>query len=972
MPNFLGRWFNPTIIKEEERVPNFSANTSLNVSEGEKGTKNFTITHTKEQFNDEESLVSNEKQLEHIFKDPKTAEYYRKLYESTNYECKDWFDPDYTWTAKEERKLVWKLDWYVTFWAYFMFTALDFDRSNISQALSDNMLDDLGADVWIPTQLVLWSVVSIAQAGIKGKSGFYATRALIGLFQGGFICDACLWMSYFYTSKELPFRLSLFYIANPLTSVFSSLLAFALLRIKTTLLPHGWQWLFIVEGAFTLIVGLVSYFKMPPSAVQTKTWFRKKGWFTEHEEKIVVNRVLRDDPNKGDMNNRQPVGLKELIKTLLDYDLLPIYIIRILGDIGTSPVSNYMTLTLKKLGFSTLNTNLLTIPYNILTIFTMLIIGYLSEIVKSRALLIGSVSVWILALTFPLRFWPGSQIKVWPTYAILTLLLGHSPIWPLTISWCSANSNSVRTRAVSAAVVNMFSQAGGIISANIYRPDDKPLYKRGNTDLIGIAFGTLAACVIGRQYYIFRNKQKDKIWESFTDEEKEKYILETTDEGQLHFNNPIELCLMGHDIEPIKQFIDFDYLLMLELYYCDTTKHELSHISFRNLISLLISSDDPIHIYNCDFTALRILDVHFISELTLENLEFPLLNNAMLKPSIVHDSDNDNVILRNIKFPKLRYLELTANSCETVNTKAPNLEYLHANIQNELTGSDYSFFNQSSGLFIFRNASEFLENIDTTNLKFLGVRLFAYDQGFEGMMSSLKLCKLEALHIFLSEQYLKTKITFSGHFAQLENFSALQNREMPEDEKERSFLSLNISAPNLKELYLENYSLKILELYNHDLLRHLQISECDIKELVGPQLKSLDTLVLNEKSKILSVEIHAPKLKGFENKLNLDALKNFRLSVGGRLLRNTDSITPEPSDEFNRGTGGSMYVKSSDLKNYDYNYPMSYLHKSIDKFDNEDHCINCDGEIKEFSITAERSECECYYTSGCTFESTFD
>lgn len=559
--SFLTKWFNPTIIKNQERAESFN-DAQSNFSTRNTLSKNETHHHTLEYSHDEISLDS-ESQLEHVFKDPAVAKYYKKVYESTNYECKDYFDPDYTWTAKEEKKLVWKLDWYVTFWAYIMFTALDFDRSNIQQAVSDNMLDDLGlttehynigntinlvcflaselpsqlvskklgADVWIPTQLVLWSAVSISQAAITGKHGFYATRALIGAFQGGFICDACLWMSYFYTSKELPFRLSLFYIANPLTSVFSALLAFALLRIKTSLLPHGWQWLFIIEGVFTLIVGLVSYFKMPPSAVQTKTWFRKKGWFSDHEEKIVVNRVLRDDPSKGDMNNRQPVSPKELLKTLCDFDLLPIYFVRILADIGTSPVSTYMTLTLKKMGFSTFNTNLLTIPYNILSIITMLLLGYFSEIFKSRALMIATTPIWILTLLFPLRFWPGSQKQIWPTYAILTLLLGHSPVWPLTISWCSANSNSVRTRAVSAAVVNIFSQAGSIISANIYRPDDKPAYKRGNTDLIGVAFGALAMCIVARQYYILRNRYKEKKWNSFSEQEKLKYIEETTDEG---------------------------------------------------------------------------------------------------------------------------------------------------------------------------------------------------------------------------------------------------------------------------------------------------------------------------------------------------------------------------------------------------------------------------------------------------------
>lgn len=270
---------------------------------------------------------------------------------------------------------------------------------------------------------------------------------------------------------------------------------------------------------------------MPASAVQTKAWYRKKGWYTDREEKICVNRILRDDPNKGDMHNRQPVTIKELWKSLTDFDLLPIYIIRLLGDIATTPVSNYMTLTLRKLGFSTYKTNALTIPYNVLSVITMLTIGYFSEIVKDRSFIIMTSSVWILSCLFPLRYWSGSQINVWGTYALLTVLLGHAPIWALSISWCSANSNSVRSRAVSAALVNMFSQAANIIAANIYRADDQPLYHRGNVTLIGCAFGAIGACIFAKLYYKYRNKQKARKWNAMTPEEQERYRIETTDEG---------------------------------------------------------------------------------------------------------------------------------------------------------------------------------------------------------------------------------------------------------------------------------------------------------------------------------------------------------------------------------------------------------------------------------------------------------
>lgn len=82
--------------------------------------------------------------------------------------------------------------------------------------------------------------------------------------------------------------------------------------------------LFLIEGLITLAVGVSAIFLMPSSAVATKTWFRPNGWFNDREVGIVVNRVLRDDPTKGDMNNRKGITPMKLLKSLSDYDLLPV------------------------------------------------------------------------------------------------------------------------------------------------------------------------------------------------------------------------------------------------------------------------------------------------------------------------------------------------------------------------------------------------------------------------------------------------------------------------------------------------------------------------------------------------------------------------------------------------------------------------------------------------------------------------
>lgn len=118
----------------------------------------------------------------------------------------------------------------------------------------------------------------------------------------------------------------------------------------------------VIEGLVTFIVGIASFFLMPASAVQTKAWYRPNGWFTDTEIGIVVNRVLRDDPSKGDMHNREAITPARLWESIKDYDLWPIYILGFLVFVPPSPVSYYITLTLTNMGFSTFNTNLLTIP----------------------------------------------------------------------------------------------------------------------------------------------------------------------------------------------------------------------------------------------------------------------------------------------------------------------------------------------------------------------------------------------------------------------------------------------------------------------------------------------------------------------------------------------------------------------------------------------------------------------------------
>ncbi|KAF2829907.1 MFS general substrate transporter [Ophiobolus disseminans] len=497
-----------------------------------------------------------------VFDDPEQAKHFQPL---STYENLHRFDPGERWTWAEEQKVLSKIEWRIAAWAAIAFFALDLDRSNIQQANTDNFLEDLGLstngkidynlgntvsklafllaelpsqliskkigpDRWIPAQMILWSIVATSQFWLRGRTSFLACRALIGLLQGGFIPDVILYMSYFYKSTELPFRLAIFWMANRLTDVIAPLLAYGLLRLRGYHGYEGWRWLFLIEGILTLVIGVWSIFMMAPSPTQTKSWWRPKGWFTEREEKIMVNRILRDDPSKGDMHNRQAITPKLLWKSLCDFDLWPIYAIGITFGIPAGPPDQYLTLTLRQLGFDTFNSNLLSIPAQVGTTINMLIMTYISEKINQRAYMGIFVQLWFLPCVIAMSVIPDS-ISRWSRFALVTVLLSYPTPHPLQVGWCSRNSNTVRTRTVSAALYNMAVQIQAIIFSNIYQANDRPMYRRGNRVLVGVCVLNIFLYAFSKVYYTWRNKQRDKQWNAFTVEQKLDYMNTTTDEG---------------------------------------------------------------------------------------------------------------------------------------------------------------------------------------------------------------------------------------------------------------------------------------------------------------------------------------------------------------------------------------------------------------------------------------------------------
>jgi hypothetical protein len=105
----------------------------------------------------------------------------------------------------------------------------------------------------------------------------------------------------------------------------------------------------------------------------------------------------------------------------------------------------------------------------------MLGLTYAAEVFGELTLISMIGQIWLIPFQIYLNVADTANANRWVMWTVTTLLLSYPNAHPIQVGWNSRNSNTVRSRTVSAACYNMFVQAGGIIAANIYRAGKHPL-----------------------------------------------------------------------------------------------------------------------------------------------------------------------------------------------------------------------------------------------------------------------------------------------------------------------------------------------------------------------------------------------------------------------------------------------------------------------------------------------------------------
>ncbi|KAI9031152.1 major facilitator superfamily domain-containing protein [Hyaloraphidium curvatum] len=462
--------------------------------------------------------------------------------------------PDLTWTPEEEAAIRKYIDWHLLPIIFFKFLFLNLDRFNISNALTGGIMKDIGATLdtmnlgatlllvgfcvfeipsnmvimrvgahrWLPFLMVCWGLVStfqvpdVWQMFITDTTSFLITRFLIGAFEAGWIPGVVLYFSFHYKRGELATRLAVFWSCNQVSAAISGVLAYGILQMNGIAGLKGWQWLFALEGGATVLVGIASFWLVPDSPCYNKA-------LTERQRQIAVTRLIRDDPHKGG-SARAHVSLAEVWAAVGDWNVWPNLLFAFIVMLINSGYGFYLPLIIQSFGFSALNSNLLTIPGQIVALILGLGSGFISDRlrIKWQVILFGLGGLllgYILNICIPAT---RSQAGA---YVASIITVGFFLPWhSVNASWQAANVAPAGKRAIVFSMYIISVNIAGALGVWLYRDDDRPYFRRALSVSIVLVAVAAGIVILRRLQLQWLNKLRQGKWEKLSGEERDEYI----------------------------------------------------------------------------------------------------------------------------------------------------------------------------------------------------------------------------------------------------------------------------------------------------------------------------------------------------------------------------------------------------------------------------------------------------------------
>jgi sugar phosphate permease len=293
-------------------------------------------------------------------------------------------------------------------------------------------------------------------------------------------------------------RVGFFFSAAAMSGAFSGLLAAAIVQMDGLRGMRGWQWIFLLEGLFTVCYGVAIFFILPNSPHDVKI-------LSPAEAEHCVRRLEEDGPAK----ESGAFNLKALLSAFRSPHILILCIVLFVNGTSLFGLANFAPSIVKSMGYEGTKTQLFTVPPFAIAFVATMISAYAADRYKARGITAMITSLLSIA-GFALFLRSDSPAAHYT--ALCLMITGIYSTCPSLISWMPNNAAASTKRATAVAMAFISSNSGGILSTWTYPESDSPEYTLAAK--LNLAFSCvtvgLVACEIALLRWKNHRKQDDR------------------------------------------------------------------------------------------------------------------------------------------------------------------------------------------------------------------------------------------------------------------------------------------------------------------------------------------------------------------------------------------------------------------------------------------------------------------------------
>lgn len=301
-----------------------------------------------------------------------------------------------------------------------------------------------------------------------------------------------------YRRHEAQRRYSFFFNSTTLAGAFGGLLAAAIGKMDGLRGYQGWRWIFILEGALTILVSFFFYFLLPDFPENSK-------WLTDDEKAFVTARLRADQGNSA---VERKITLKDVGNCLKDYKVILggfMYFGLIVPAYG---YAYFAPGIIQTYGYSKIQTQLHSVPPWAVAFGFSMSVAFLSDKIRHRfAFAVGAICIAIIGFAILISVHDNHKLQ----YAALFLVAsGAYTAMPIIVCWFNMNLGGHHRRAVGSAWQVSFGNIGGIIAVYSFLKKDGPKFIPGYSICISFTILSIIACTLYGLGVFMTNKKRDR------------------------------------------------------------------------------------------------------------------------------------------------------------------------------------------------------------------------------------------------------------------------------------------------------------------------------------------------------------------------------------------------------------------------------------------------------------------------------